>query len=64
MTYTPTKPQGPYTLWQDNGTEGWNWRDFATLKEALESSERYSSNWVIHRQVAYDVQETSDYEPL
>lgn len=50
------KPAGPYTLWQDYGYEGWQWTDFATLREALEA-ERYCANWTIQKHAAFTVAE-------
>lgn len=52
-----TVPRGPYTVWLDYGYEGWKWRDYDTLEEAL-VADRHSSVWVITKAISYQVIET------
>jgi len=48
---------GPYIVWENHGYDGWHPKSFKTLKEALVSGERYSSQWVLTKSVSFDVQE-------
>mgnify|MGYP001577330583 CR=1 FL=1 len=51
----PSKPQGPFTLWQDFGN-GWSFVDFPTLVLALEAP-RYTNQWHISKPAVYVVME-------
>ena len=53
------KPEGPYTLWLNYYTEGWRFKDFPTLGEALEA-ERHQSDWHISKPAVYAISEVSD----
>lgn len=52
-------PQGPYTLWQNYGYDGWKFTDFPSLREALEA-DKYAYQWHISRPAKYEVTEVSD----
>jgi hypothetical protein len=52
------KPQGPFTVWQGGGYEGWRFEDYPTLKEALEA-QKFNTTWVIQKPVVYEVNEAS-----
>jgi hypothetical protein len=54
----PERPQGPFTVWQDGGYDGWSFEDYPTLKDALEAH-KYNVTWVIQKSVAYEVNEAS-----
>lgn len=55
-----SKPQGPYTVWVDYGSEGWNPTDFDSLQTALEWDRSGCSRYVITKPVQYRVQEISE----
>jgi hypothetical protein len=48
--------KGPYTVWENNGCEGWQPYSFNTLLECLEK-QKYSSEWVITKRITYEVKE-------
>ncbi len=49
-------PQGPYTVWENFGYDGWHFTDYATLQEAL-NHQSYSTNRVIQKPVNFSVTE-------
>ena len=49
------RPKGPYTRWTDGGYEGWSFRDFKTLEEAVHYQGYSSEGFVITRLVEYEI---------
>lgn len=54
-----TKPVGPYTVWENYGTEGWKPTDYPTLQEAV-ASHKFCSEWVITRSVKWEAVDKTD----
>ena len=52
-----SEPKGPYTVWVDYGYEGWRFKDFRTIKEALSFDESYGSTKHISKPVKYHIEE-------
>jgi hypothetical protein len=46
--------EGPIILWENYGSEGWQPRSFASIKEALDTH-RFCSEYVITRRSDYEV---------
>lgn len=45
-------PRGPYTVWQNYGTDGWHFTDYPTLEEALLAN-RHGYDWCITKMVQF-----------
>lgn len=50
---------GPYIVWEDYGTEGWQPKSFANLTEALNAQRTYGA-FVVTKRVEYEVVEKKD----
>jgi hypothetical protein len=55
-----SEPKGPYTVWIDYGYEGWRFKDFGTIEEALSFDESYGMTKHISKPVKYRVEELED----
>jgi hypothetical protein len=55
---TPEDLAGPYILWLDYGTEGWQPRSYPSIRAALEA-ERYQSRYILTRTVSYKIKDTT-----
>lgn len=49
-------PEGPFTVWEDLGYEGWTFTDYPTLEAALHH-QALTSRRVIQKPVSYKVTE-------
>ena len=64
MTGVDDGPKGPFTLWMNNGCEGWSWMDFESVEAAL-SEPKHTSNFVIQAPVAFKIKvQSGRKEPL
>lgn len=55
----PSTPSGPYTVWENYGTEGWKPTDYPTLQEAV-AAHKFCSEWVVMRSVKWEAVDKTD----
>ena len=47
-------PEGPYTVWEEHGVEGWHFTDCQTLESAL-MLQKYGSKYVIQKPAKFKI---------